>query len=513
MCGTFLFQRLIILYYLADDSIYIAEPKEANSGLTQGPFLRRHKVMNPSSGDPVSYLQLVIGGGITLYGRNIYICGCDEFTRAFLTDKGYQVKPNAEPPSGDIKKVTVGPPRVEKQMKESSRSRKFIDYDRVVLRFHGVWDDSKTNEFGKKHKFVIHFYLADDTIEIVENHERNSGVSNFSTQTLQNFLRRCRLPKQLPQVGMRPMSADSRSSSPYVCYTADDLKLGSIINVYTREIMIYDCDDFTREYLIKEMGRSPEAMAPISIDTNKVVTQRPDMYPPYKGGIGMIGGEKDSLQSCIHLVPKPPSKDLVSFMEKDGKVMRFLAAFTKAAASGPGSGKFDFQRRFLVNFFLVDDTLSVFEPPVRNSGIVGGKFYERGECKSSKTGDIYGQEDLYVGAVISISNRDFELLQADDYTLKYMEEFSETFPQSDIDLIMSRVKSEVTTIDRDSLLLVLAEEDADSMDGKISMGVALLYKCINAAGCHITKQEAVTIFRHLGKDKLGVDDIIKLLKH
>ena len=227
----------------------------------------------------------------------------------------------------------------------------------------------------------------------------------------------------------------------------------------------------------------------------------------------MIGGEKDSLQSCIHLVPKPPSKDLVSFMEKDGKVMRFLAAFTKAAASGPGSGKFDFQRRFLVNFFLVDDTLSVFEPPVRNSGIVGGKFYERGECKSSKTGDIYGQEDLYVGAVISISNRDFELLQADDYTLKYMEEFSETFPQSDIDLIMSRVKSEVTTIDRDSLLLVLAEEDADSMDGKISMGVALLYKCINAAGCHITKQEAVTIFRHLGKDKLGVDDIIKLLKH
>lgn len=494
----------MILYYLADDSIYIAEPKEANSGLPQGPFLKRHKVIRPETGEHVSFRNLVVGGGVTLYGRAIHICGCDEFTRAFLTDKGYSVRPNTEPPLGDIKRPTTAPGRSTKEkVKESSRSRKFIDYDRVVLRFHGVWDDSKTNEFGKRHRFVIHFYLADDTIEIVETHERNSGYSEFS-----NFLRRCRLPKTLPQVGMRPMSADSRSSSPYPCYSAEDLNIGSVLTVYTREIVIHDCDDFTREYCVREMGRRPEDMRAVPIEEAKRVPVRVEP-PPYRGGISMIGGERDSLQSCIHLVPKPPSKNLVSFMEKDGKVMRFLAAFTKSSSSGPGSGDFDFQRRFLVNFFLVDDTLSVFEPPVRNSGIVGGKFFERGECKNSITGDFYGQEDLFVGAVITVSNRDFELLQADDYTLKYMEEHAAaSFPQSDLELVLSKVKEQIGSsgIDRDGLLSHLGDDD-----GK-GYGVASLHACINASGCAISKQEAVTILRSFGKEKCSIDDILRILQ-
>ena len=509
-------RKLVILYYLADDSIYIAEPKEANSGLPQGPFLKRHKVKR-ENGDLVSYLNLVVGGGVTLYGRSIYITGCDDFTRAFLTDKGYSVRPNAEAPEGDIKKVIAGPRRVDKPMKESSRSRKFIDFDRVVLRFNGIWDDSKKNEFGKKHRFVIHFYLADDTIEIVENHERNSGYAEFSTNVNHNFLRRCRLPKQLPQIGMRPMSADSRSSSPYVCYTADDLAIGAAISVYTREIVIYDCDDFTREYCIKHMGRSAAAMAPVDVQ-DKASMPKKAPPPPYRPGISMIGGEKDSLQSCIHLVPKPPTRDMISFMEKDGKVMRFLAAFSKASATGPGSGAFDYQRRFLVNFFLVDDTLSVFEPPVRNSGIVGGKFFERGECKNAATGDIYGQEDLYVGAVIKVSNREFELLQADDYTLNYMEQYSSTFPQSDAELVLAKVRAHARDagIDRDGLLTAVGEYESSSEkaggggDG-LHFGVAMLHRCVNAAGCRITKQEAVTVFRSLGKDRCSVDDVVRLM--
>ena len=32
---------------------------------------------------------------------------------------------------------------------------------------------------------------------------------------------------------------------------------------------------------------------------------------------------------------------------------------------------------FVLSFFLGDDTLSIFEPPRRNSGIIGGKFLER----------------------------------------------------------------------------------------------------------------------------------------
>ena len=35
--------------------------------------------------------------------------------------------------------------------------------------------------------------------------------------------------------------------------------------------------------------------------------------PPYNG----FGSEEDSLQSCQYLIPRPPRKDFVKFMEKD----------------------------------------------------------------------------------------------------------------------------------------------------------------------------------------------------
>ena len=34
-------------------------------------------------------------------------------------------------------------------------------------------------------------------------------------------------------------------------------------------------------------------------------------------------------------------------------------------------------RRFVLSYFMADDTLSIFEPPLRNSGIIGGKYLER----------------------------------------------------------------------------------------------------------------------------------------
>ena len=33
----------------------------------------------------------------------------------------------------------------------------------------------------------------------------------------------------------------------------------------------------------------------------------------------------------------------------------------------------DMSRRFIVSFYLSDDTIAVFEPPQRNSGVLGGQ--------------------------------------------------------------------------------------------------------------------------------------------
>ena len=52
--------------------------------------------------------------------------------------------------------------------------KQFIDHDRHVLRFYCYWDD-KENMFGDSRYLVLHYFLADDTIEILERVPANSG--------------------------------------------------------------------------------------------------------------------------------------------------------------------------------------------------------------------------------------------------------------------------------------------------------------------------------------------------
>ena len=45
--------------------------------------------------------------------------------------------------------------------------KQFLDHDRHVLRFYCYWDDTE-NMFGDQRQMVLHYFLADDTIEIRE---------------------------------------------------------------------------------------------------------------------------------------------------------------------------------------------------------------------------------------------------------------------------------------------------------------------------------------------------------
>jgi len=44
---NFRVRKLEICFYLEDNSISISEPKQVNSGIPQGPFLKRQKVIYP----------------------------------------------------------------------------------------------------------------------------------------------------------------------------------------------------------------------------------------------------------------------------------------------------------------------------------------------------------------------------------------------------------------------------------------------------------------------------------
>ena len=82
----------------------------------------------------------------------------------------------------------------------------------------------------------------------------------------------------------------------------------------------------------------------------------------------------------------------------------------------------DMSRRFIVSFYLSDDTIAVFEPPQRNSGVLGGKYLERGRVKlpgqeifKSELTKYYTASDFYVGAKLMFNDITFIIVGADEY--------------------------------------------------------------------------------------------------
>lgn len=67
--------------------------------------------------------------------------------------------------------------------------KQFLEHDSKVLRFSCYWDDTESM-FGEPRELILHYFLADDTIEIYEVHFPNSG-----RDAVPKFLHRGRLPK------------------------------------------------------------------------------------------------------------------------------------------------------------------------------------------------------------------------------------------------------------------------------------------------------------------------------
>ena len=73
-----------------------------------------------------------------------------------------------------------------------------------------------------------------------------------------------------------------------------------------------------------------------------------------------------------------------------------------------------------------DDTILVYEPEVRNSGIKGGKFLEKCRYKNvEKNNQYFTPEDLIVGTDVKINGFSFHILEADERTKKwYVQNFN-----------------------------------------------------------------------------------------
>ena len=183
---------------------------------------------------------------MTLYGRVIYLYNCDDYTREFY-EKINQPQGPAQSYENDqwtTTKTNKWVPKKDAQMKEYlekklgggkvNPEKQFLENDRRVLKFYAKFEETS---------FIIHYFLADDTLEIRECALPNSGRDPFPVT-----VKRQKLPRNF---------ALNQPGQTYAenFVKAEDLDVGQGLEVYGKVFHILGCDEFTRNYYCTKFGR------------------------------------------------------------------------------------------------------------------------------------------------------------------------------------------------------------------------------------------------------------------
>jgi hypothetical protein len=430
-------RRFTIFYYLVDDSIQIVEQRKNNSGYMQGLYMKRHKVpraANASSYNESEFVSLqdfAETDSIVIYGREFILTGCNKFTDEFYRVNGLQLMVPALDPEPSwreeqemMQRATdvwkTGPvttqrgsdfdsARLKPNQRAGYKRERFLKFNNKVLRFFGLWDDRKSM-FGDKRYYTINYYLVDDNVEVLENYGTNEGRDPFP-----KLIKKSKVPKSFFGLQGIGVAVDDISDKAYI--QDKDLRVGQTIQIYNRKVLLYACDDFTRHFY----SMSYNIEQPPNIQLQEELIEFPQQTePPYLG----FGTEEDSIASFYRLVPKATQFDALKQSELDKIVFRWKAKFNmdEMEHAGPDDSK----RRFVISFFMVDQTVAIYEPPVSNSGFVGGKFLERQRCRkhgTSKQESKYLTDNEFLQDLplpIWINDFPFLLLESDRFTLRWV---------------------------------------------------------------------------------------------
>lgn len=333
----------------------------------------------------------------------------------------------------------------------------FLRNDRKVLRFYAYWDDD--TKYGNRFYFVIHYFLSDNTVEINEAHCRNSGRDNFP-----GFMKRNPLYKVNHQSCYPGMLTPD--PEPYL---PKDLLIGDCVYVWGRKVVLYNCDDFTRQFYREYLGVEQS-----SIDVSeKAPVHTVLAYPPPTG----YGSEEDSLGSVLNITPKPPKQDLVKLMTYSGELLRFEARLVNGLAE-------DVDRRFIIGWYPQDDTVAVWEVQKRNSGFMAGKFKERSITVNPDAGRRFVLTDFFVGACVTFCAQPLQIIRADEHTLLFLEARPNENPFSDPALIVRK-------------LLPLQGQLADAGE---NISPDRIMEFAQAEGIEMVDHEIITFIRRFGSE-------------
>nr|XP_044619120.1 EF-hand domain-containing family member C2 [Equus asinus] len=423
----------------------------------------------------------------------------------------------------------------------------WVAFDKQVLSFDAYLEDEvpeKSQENYRIRRYKIYFYLEDDTIQVNEPGVRNSGLPQGI------FLNRIGILSSF--LNSLPFASATLFSSSYLLTTDFNGTSTEDHCVFTSRKILASCLLFlvgqtqvtwiywanvlfglestlasqrlyslTKECL-KHLGCCRYVPSSLSISPSSQMIKNftsidckppppPKIerkFPPYTG----FGSEEDSLRSCIGLVPTPHRKNFKKWMEKDsyGYISNTLRFFAKLITHDCA----DVDRLFVISYFLSDDTLSVFEPIERNSGLTGGMFLKRIRVKrpgqevfKSELSEYIKAEELYVGARVNVNGYLFLLLNADEYTLNYMEKHSDKFPMSSIEPALQKLKKQESKSKELRNVFIAADDERRKMVDYNTFRDILMTLTVG----ELTDHEVITIARHYRVPEDAYEDVNVLI--
>lgn len=392
-------RKVVICYYTLDETLDIHEPKIMNSGIVQGVFMKRAKELKKNNNCTYMPSDFKVGQQIHIRGRDITIVDADQSTRDYY-DKELKMHLSEKiniPEKLEIEEVVkVNKVQAVRKEYKGQQMQQFLKNDRKVLRFYCTWNDPHPM-YPEMRKYVLHYYLSDDMIEILEVKQNNSGRDAFPL-----LLSKRKLQK---------------NNDEHI--TMQDLHCGQDITIFNRCLKVTDCDEYTKTYYQQTLG----------------ITQVPVQAKESAKVVHPTSFDEDSGIFRRILAPKPVQKNVKIMNQLDRKVLRFRGKFVNPKSV------VDQTRHFVVTFFLIDDTMAIYEPPQRNSGVVGGKFLDRGVYNHYTSSNVkvpFRKQDFYNDAIIAgefAPQQKIKLVEADEQTLNYCESHPEDFPYSDIQKI------------------------------------------------------------------------------
>lgn len=303
-------RNLEISLFSGDNTISVIEPRQRNSGIVQGLFLKRQNLLTADGSRFLNVQDFVVGHTTVVSGHPIHITGCDAFTRKFYDRIGTPQPPNLASPEDNFQtQILRGfEPKSFYGLNSYAYNgcvpsqKQFFENDRKVLKFYATFE----NEL-----YIIYYFLSDDCIEVTEVKVPNSGKDPFP-----KLIKRQKIPRNYRV----EIHLDLKRGE---YFTSADFREGEEITLLGKTFLILGCDGFTSRYYKEKMGVEFGVYRGSTEDDN---TRTPIIVPPHNG----FGSEEDSLQNVLRLVPKVPKKDYFSIVDNVG-FLRVIARLTTAA--------------------------------------------------------------------------------------------------------------------------------------------------------------------------------------